>query len=198
MQSTAPLLRAVRGNTLPIKHGIDYTGKTIGSWTVLGPIRCDRAPGRSTYKTCWLCQCPCGSDAQWVHKEGLFRGATRGCSKCIGTRNSRASNPNWKDHGEVSGEIFNKVRSGAKTRGIPLQVTPTDLHDLWMAQDRKCALSGMPLVMGDTASLDRIDSSKSYCNGNIQWVHKVINTMKNAFPEEVFIEMCRRVSNQHK
>lgn len=198
MQQTVPLLRAVRGNTLPIKRGIDYTGKTIGSWTILGPIRCDKPAGKSTYKTCWLCQCSCGSDAQWVHKEGLFRGATRGCFKCLGTRNSKADNPNWKGHGEVPGEAFNKIRSGAKTRGIPLEVTPTDLHDLWVAQDRKCALSGMPLVMGDTASLDRIDSKKSYHVGNIQWVHKVINTMKNAFPEEVFIEMCRRVSNQHK
>lgn len=198
MQPAAPLLRAVRGNTLPIKHGIDYTGKTIGSWTILGPIRCDRAPGRSTYKTCWLCQCSCGTEPQWVHKEGLFRGASRGCSKCIGTRNSRADNPNWKGHGEVSGEAFNKVRSGAKKRGIPLEVSPAELHELWIAQNRKCALTGIPLIMGETASLDRINSDKSYCPGNLQWVHKVINIMKNDFPEEVFIDMCRLVSEHRK
>ncbi len=197
MQSTVPLLRAVRGNTLPIKHGVDYTGKMIGAWTVLGPIRCDKATGKSTYKTCWLCQCSCGSDTQWVHKEGLFRGATKGCFNCYGTRNSGNDNGNWKGYGEVPGEAFNKVKSGAKTRNIALEVTPADLHALWVFQDRKCALTGMLLVMGDTASLDRIDSKKPYTVDNIQWVHKVVNIMKNDFTEDVFVAMCARVAT-HK
>lgn len=194
MQPTAPLLRAVRGNTLPIKHGVDYTGKLIGSWTVLGPIRCDKATGKSTYKTCWLCQCSCGSDTQWVHKEGLFRGATKGCFHCTGSRNSRENNPNWRGHGEISGEAFNKVRSGARQRNITLEVDSADLHALWIAQDRKCALTGLALVMGDTASLDRIDSQKAYVIDNIQWVHKVVNIMKNDFTEDVFIAMCSKVA----
>jgi len=41
-----------------------------------------------------------------------------------------------------------------------------------------------------TASLDRIDSSKGYVRGNIQWVHIAINFMKHSLPEEEFIRWC--------
>jgi hypothetical protein len=190
------LIKAVRGNTLPVYLGVDCTGKPFGDWTVLGPMTCSQAVGSKKYITKWLCQCACGSAPAWVIKQNLTRGLSKGCYGCYGTRNSRSDNGNWKGHGEVPGEAFNKVRFGAKSRGIPLEVTTSDLHDLWMAQDRRCALTGMALVMGETASLDRIDSNGGYCLGNIQWVHKVINIMKNDFTEEVFFEMCRRVTEQ--
>lgn len=51
--------------------------------------------------------------------------------------------------------------------------------------------------MGDTASLDRINSNAAYVTGNVQWVHKHINKMKNDLPEDVFVSMCAAVSN-HK
>jgi hypothetical protein len=45
---------------------------------------------------------------------------------------------------------------------------------------------------------DRIDSSKGYVVGNIQWVHKHINKMKNKYPQDHFIEMCRLVAENNK
>ena len=191
-------LRAVRGNTLPIYRGVDYTGKTINDWRVLGPMRCERKPSWTNYQTLWLCQCGCGSEAQWVVKENLIQGRSRGCLNCYGTRNSGKDNGNWKGHGEVPGEMFNRVRNGAKERGIALEITTEQLHDQWLFQNRMCALTGLRLVMGETASLDRIDSKVHYCIGNIQWVHKTVNIMKNDFTEDVFVEMCRHVANHHK
>jgi hypothetical protein len=44
-----------------------------------------------------------------------------------------------------------------------------------------------------TASLDRIDSSKGYIIGNVQWAHKMVNRMKNDMPQEEFIEFCRDI-----
>ena len=38
-----------------------------------------------------------------------------------------------------------------------------------------------------TASLDRIDSSKGYIKGNVQWVHKNINYMKQEMTNEEFL-----------
>lgn len=187
-------VRAVRGNTLPVYRGVNYTGKTFGAWTVLGPMRCQRPEGNSTYKTSWFCQCSCGASPQWKDKNHLVRGLSTGCMQCYGTRNSGHNNGNWKGHGEVTGEAYNKVRFGAKVRGIQLELSVSDLNALWISQNRVCALTGITLVMGDTASLDRIDSLKSYCTGNVQWVHKTVNIMKNDFPEHIFIEMCRAVS----
>lgn len=44
--------------------------------------------------------------------------------------------------------------------------------------------------VGRTASLDRIDSSKGYIEGNIQWVHKDINFMKQEMDENSFFCWC--------
>lgn len=196
--TTPTPIKAVRGNPLPIYQGVDYTGKSIGDWTVLGPKTCKQIDGTPKYVTKWLCQCACGSEPSWVIKQNLIRGGSKGCYACYGTRNSGTNNGNWKGHGDVPGEVFHKIRTGAKQRGIALEISVTDLHDLWVAQAGICALTGMPLVMGETASLDRINSLKSYCIGNVQWVHKVINIMKNDFSEEVFIDMCRRVGSHRK
>mgnify|MGYP003351787189 CR=1 FL=1 len=68
------------------------------------------------------------------------------------------------------------------------------LNDLFIEQQGKCKLSGieisLPKKWNDknyTASLDRIDSDKGYEKGNVQWVHKHINVMKNIFPQELFL-----------
>lgn len=191
-------LRALRGNTRPIYRGIDYTDKMIRGWLVLGTIRCVLKPNRRNYQTAWLCQCQCGSEPQWVDKYNIITGRSRGCYACYGTRTSGETNGNWKGFGEISGEAFNRVRNGARERNIRLEVTISDLHDLWIAQNRMCALTGMPLVMGETASLDRIDSNSHYHSGNVQWVHKTINIMKNNFSEDEFIEMCCLVAKQRR
>jgi len=50
----------------------------------------------------------------------------------------------------------------------------------------------------NTASLDRIDCNKSYSIENIQWVHKDVNIMRNAYSIDRFVEICKLVSEKHK
>ena len=81
------------------------------------------------------------------------------------------------------------------------------LWNLFLKQDRKCALSGIeicfPKAWGAksktsiTASLDRIDSSKGYVIDNVQWVHKQINTMKMNMSDNEFIHLCRMVTKNN-
>ena len=47
-------------------------------------------------------------------------------------------------------------------------------------------------------SLDRVDSSKGYIEGNVQWVHKMVNMSKQQYTQEEFIEMCTAVVNKVK
>ena len=196
---TSPVaVKAVKGNALPIYRGRDYTGAVFENWTVLGAISCKRVIGQRNYRTKWLCQCSCNSEPQWVTKENLIKGLSKGCQSCSGQRSSGNANGNWKGFGEIPGYVYNKVKVGAKCRSISLEVSIENLNDCWLLQKRKCALSGIDLVMGETASLDRIDSNKGYTIDNIQWVHKTINIMKNDFSENVFVGMCKLVAAMHQ
>ena len=49
-----------------------------------------------------------------------------------------------------------------------------------------------------TASIDRIDSKSGYIEGNIQWVHKFINSMKLDHTQEEFIKLCKAVVNHNQ
>lgn len=94
------------------------------------------------------------------------------------------------------------VKNGATRRNITLDLRLEDLEVLYERQGRICALSGKELKFAEdsrrrndsTASLDRIDSSKGYVEGNVQWVHKVVNLMKNTLSQEEFKDWCRVVA----
>lgn len=73
------------------------------------------------------------------------------------------------------------------------------LHDLWYKQKGTCPYSGIKLThakwLGQsdltyTASIDRIDSSKGYVPGNVQYVSMAINFMKNKMTHEETITLC--------
>ena len=104
---------------------------------------------------------------------------------------------------EISGSFWGKIVRNAKRRDIEVDITAAIAWDIFIKQNRKCALTGKLLVfsktkkefVNQTASLDRIDSSKGYIKNNIQWVHKDINRMKQSYPQDYFIEMCGLVHN---
>lgn len=186
--------KSVKGSTKPVYKGINYTGKTVGNWTVLDYDSCI-IKGKKYY-TKWLCQCSCGAISK-VYKANLLSGKSNGCSKCASDRASGSGNPNWTGTGDISGSVWYRVLYGAKSRGISVDVTEDLLQRLWDTQDGRCALSALDISLGSTASLDRVDSSVGYCEGNLQWVHKDVNRMKNAFEQGYFIEVCRKITERN-
>jgi hypothetical protein len=90
-----------------------------------------------------------------------------------------------------------KVRR-ATQRGYEFTVTIEQVWDIYIAQNKVCALSGVPITFNDTASLDRIDNGAGYILGNIQIVHKDINYMKYIYGQDYFIKMCNLVARKHK
>ena len=101
----------------------------------------------------------------------------------------------WDSHVKrsASGEKGNR-------KPVELSITKENAWNLFLKQNRRCALSGLeltfPKVSKDkswTASLDRIDSSKGYIEGNVQWVHKDVNIMKNKFDNKYFINICKLI-----
>lgn len=64
------------------------------------------------------------------------------------------------------------------------------LAEKLLQQDQKCAVTGVPISLGDNASLDHIvPRSKSGENTleNTQWVHIWVNIMKGASDEQDFL-----------
>jgi len=176
----------------------DLSGKAFGCWTVIRKVGASRN-GHRLYE----CLCQCGN------KKQVF-----GCHLRDGTSNSCGCNlrkgrrhKQWRGHGDISGNLWDSIKrgaSGGKGRRTPIlfDLTIEQAWDLFIKQDRKCALTGLPLTINycrktgkpHDASLDRIDSAKGYTPDNVQWVHKDINRMKNAYAQDYFIEMCSFVT----
>jgi hypothetical protein len=111
--------------------------------------------------------------------------------------------------------ILAGMQSSAVDRRLEWAVSVDYLDDLLDAQQCRCALTGVSLSQGSglfknnvkipgaggksnryigrTMSLDRIDSSKGYVEGNVQWVHKDINIAKACLSNDQFVSMCLNV-----
>lgn len=100
----------------------------------------------------------------------------------------------WKGYGEIPQTYFANIRNGAKTRNLIFDITIEYIWDLFIKQNRKCALSGKEIGFQsanvNTASLDRINSKIGYIKENVQWVHRDINFCKQSFSNEEFINLC--------
>jgi hypothetical protein len=96
----------------------------------------------------------------------------------------------------------------ADIKGIEVTIGRGRLFDLLKEQRYRCTLTGMEIGIavssrahqrgGSTASVDRIDSSQGYVEGNVQRVHKDVNRMKWELPQDRFIEICRMVAKKHE
>jgi hypothetical protein len=179
-------------------------GNKFGKLLAIEEVK-ERRSGGIRYK----CLCECGNthEAFATHlRRGLITHC--GCSKVKGSKHHQ-----WTGVGEISSGFWydhivrsaNGSKYGDRTRkSKELTLTIEEAWDLFLLQDRKCALSGLelcfPKVSKDktwTASLDRIDSSKGYILGNVQWVHKDVNIMKNKFNQDHFISICKKISQKN-
>lgn len=159
--------------------------------------------GNSYYKV----QCDCGhifhTGHSTLHRKKIGTSLPY-CNACF-SYDKRKPKRNTMLTTHISKSKYGNLMHVAKERGISFEVTPEYLEKLWISQNKKCALSGIPLTMGisshnwshTTASLDRIDSNIGYVEGNVQWIHKDINYMKCDFTQEEFINYCKLISDLH-
>jgi len=151
----------------------------------------------------WHCKCDCGKELDVLGPNLNKKTKSCGCEPNAATLGR--TSPFWRGCGEISIQFYNRIKICALKRNIDVSVTIEQLWELFLFQDRKCALSGEAIVFANslkkhetTASLDRIDSKKSYTLDNVQWVHKHINTMKQYFNDDYFISWCTKVAKYSK
>ena len=168
-------------------------GKTIGAWTILERVH---HPVK-TNDIHWLCRCKCGI-VKAVNGSSLRGGQSRSCWKC-------SSQPRPYGKG-IPAPFWNRIKKNASKRSIRVHITTNYAYSIFLKQRGKCALSGLKIAFPkhgtellkgiSTASLDRIDSKKGYVRGNLQWVHKDVNLMKNVLNSSRFVELCVLVAKK--
>jgi hypothetical protein len=174
---------------LLMKPYVDYTGLKIGKLKVLSKTS-HKILKNGNMVIQWDCVCDCGEKAIRVSR--LLKRGNCCCDRC-------RAKINQKKTGDISINQWNRIKRQAIIREITFDVQVEYGWELFEKQNKKCAISGLPLCFGNTkydettASLDRIDSNKGYEKDNVQWVHKWINLMKSDFDQQEFIEMCRTV-----
>jgi hypothetical protein len=146
-------------------------------------------------RTYLIVECLCGYTGE-RRKDFVLSGRSTECKSCSAKHTTKNTfqknsffNKNHKGIGILSRTKFGTYKFGAKKRDIEFNISIEDAYSVWTG---KCALSGV-ILDKTTLSLDRIDSSLGYIVGNIQWVHKDINYMKQELSDSTFIKWCSLV-----
>lgn len=173
----------------PRLHNLE--NQKFGNWIALrldenAPLRKD-----GSLQDRWICRCVCG-DVKSIRTAKLLNGSSYGCVECYKKRRHKSGN--------IPSKLWSGLVNGAKSRGLEVTITPDYIWGLFLSQQGKCAISGQTLKLcsGGNASLDRIDSSKGYFPGNVQWVHKRVNIAKMNLTDEDFIILCDKISDHQR
>jgi hypothetical protein len=173
----------------------DRTGQKINNWTFLEFIELTNKQNAK-----WLCECDCGNRVI-VLAYNIVSGVSKKCLNCMALAHTKSY------EGNIPSPIWTTILANARKRKKEFNISRDYSYNLFINQNNKCALSGLDIKFAlnnkdydlgnQTASLDRIDSNVGYIEGNIQWVHKDINIMKNVFSTEKLIEYCKSIVDHH-
>lgn len=195
----------IRSNidTSHFKHNRAYEDMIGNKYNMLKILSIYRVKEKGRKSKIWAkCLCECGKEKDILAVSiKAKRTGSCGCDKSRYIKMRGKNSSLYKGYEDISGKLWGAIKARAKHRKHDLNVDIKYAWDLYLQQDKKCALSRIPISFGiankvisyTTASLDRIDNSKGYVKGNIQWVHKSVNIMKNILPEDVFIGLCYRI-----
>lgn len=87
------------------------------------------------------------------------------------------------------------IRSSARRRKIPFNLSVIDLQSKWDQQQGVCAISKIPfgIQKDERPSVDRIDSMKGYEPRNIQFVQLWVNRAKGQASDQEVMDRIKKV-----
>lgn len=181
----------------------DIINKQFSNLTVLSYSHStDKTPIKHFYN----CKCICGNE-KVILRSNLISQHIKSCG-CLRKIKGK-TNKGWLGYEDLSMSQWTSYKIKAKLRNLLFEIDIKYAWDLFILQNKLCALTNIPLIIASkntkttknrvetTASLDRIDNTKGYIKDNVQWVHKDINWMKGTFEQQYFISLCKLVSNKN-
>jgi len=148
--------------------------------------------------------CPdCGVLQEYTRKDH-YLSAVRGSWRCNKCANSNPKNNQFAGkYNKIPVTWFEVKKRAGLARGYQWDLTIEFIWDLYIQQNKKCALSGLDIEWSDkgltaTVSIDRIDNSEGYLVGNVQLLHKDVNFMKQQFDQEYFVKVCKAIADKVK
>lgn len=146
-----------------------------------------------------LLQCNYCHTIKNIHIVAAWSGHTRCKCQSIGKNNS-----NWAGYEDISKSFWHGIVRNSSRNNLGLKcefnITIEYLWNLYLIQDRKCIISGETLFFPKSnkekrnLSLDRIDSTRGYVKGNVQWISSKINIMKWYFSLPYFLNMVKLIN----
>lgn len=187
--------------TKPIR---DITGQKFGNLEVL---RMEQDKSRKDGMWFAICKChKCGrtdykARPYWVKGDYGSHTKSCGCDKTYFKQQTGRNSSKFRGYAGMSSHYISSAKRRARKLKLDFDLDAKFLWKLYEKQDRKCALSGVPISFSmvnkrraqGTISLDRIESDKGYTRNNVQWVHKNVNLMKMYLSQEVFIDFCEKI-----
>lgn len=186
----------LKSNNVNISKLIDITGQKYGKLLCI-----ERMPVGFLHpkKGCWKFLCDCGNICYHLHGCQVISRRIVSC----GCHSKESCRFQYKGYERISGAYWNRCKKGAVRRDLPFSITLEYAWNILVEQDFKCSLTDIPLQIDphlyykngikQTASIDRINNDLGYIEGNIQWVHKDINWMKQDFTQEEFIQYAEMI-----
>lgn len=162
-------------------------GEVYKYWTVIGEA--ENFNGQLRYK----CKCKCGHEQYLTSAALTSTSRWFQCKNCSNSTNIETMTINNGKVGELTLSKFNRIKSKSMIRKIEFNLTIEYLWNLYITQNRKCAITGSELPNILEASLDRIDSSKGYIEGNVQWVTVQANKCKHVLSMSELYEFAKKV-----
>lgn len=115
------------------------------------------------------------------------------------------NNPKKHDEYSIFRPVLKTIKQRIKDRPRDFDLTLKHLKEIWDEQEGKCPFTGFDLELRTyntkkdkllhikSASLDRIDNSKGYVQGNVRWVSVMYNFARNKFSDEDVVEFAQAV-----
>lgn len=172
-------------------------GEVVGVYKLIEPVIYRN-------RNAWLCKCKCGNTVKRVEAHLQYSRNLK--CECNNHHKEGNTTKSWKGIGTLGKQYFTSLKCRAAHHSLEFNITIEELWCKYLEQGGKCQLTGLDIHFcpqrkrkngrEQTASLDRIKSDLGYTIDNVQWVHKDINRMKNAYDQDKFIEMCKLVVNR--
>lgn len=171
--------------------GADLINKQYGKLFVIS----------KTNSKLYLCRCECGVEKN-ICRYSILNHENTSC----GCNRKSSNNHRWNGAGELGGTYLSNIRASAKNRDLECTIITEQIWNLFLQQNRKCALTGLDLVLpnktnqlpGYKASLDRIDNNKGYIISNVRWVWVRANFARQNMSDEEFFLMSKLIVEHNK